>query len=265
MTGKMIDRFLVPDWLIGSEREVLQALPSVAKVWASRYRASGSFPQPTLVDPGKLDVILYNSSDFQPDQPAVRLFANIELIWMIDKALQVSDNEELKTDYEIHVGAAPWGSFEAFLFLRAPDSLANLQRRYRQVLPHLTALAHRQVVTVGQQRVTALAALDQWIGRTLQNWGAPADGPLADRIELALDAMVNATPASIDGRIIRRILELAPVAPRVKHRGRFTPEFVRQWVTSLDPDEHLNLTGCEEGSLYSEIVEMDRSGGIPKS
>lgn len=258
MTYNTTPKFLVPSWLVGSERHVLQALPVVAKAWAESYQSNGLFPSLSLIDVNDLDVILYDTSDYTPRHPAARLFLNRELIWMIGRAIGVTNKEQLKTDYETHVGGSAWGSFENILFYRFPASLTNIERRYRQLLPHLNTFANREVVSVDQQRLMALAILDQRIGRTLVSWGAPVGQPLDARIRIALDAMSEATPVSIDNRIVQNILQLVPRAPRVQHPERFSPEFVRQWITSLEPRDHENLTGCDEASLISEIITIDR-------
>lgn len=254
----MSNAFLVPQWLVGTERDVLRALPAVAKKWAASYKTNDVFPSIELVDPGKIDIILSNDADCAPLVSAVRLFLNMEFIWKVKDAIQHVDREQLITDYETHVGAVPWGGLETIMLWRSPATLPIVERRYRQLLPHLNTLEHCEVVTVLRRRITALEFVDQAIGRTLENWGVPVEGALTDRIQRALDVMSHATRAEIDTRIVQRIIELAPTMDRIRRPERFTAESVRRWVSSLDPSEYHDLTGCHEASLRSIVYAMDR-------
>jgi hypothetical protein len=250
--------FSVPAWLVGSEDAVLRAVDATATQWGATYRDTGRFPVVELVDAVGLERITSNTADMHPARTAARLFANCELIWKILDVAANASRAQLILDYENHVGAAAWGAFETFTCLREPWSRAALLRRLGLVRPHLQELAATVVVTVGQQRITALAALEQSLAPTLAHWDART-GSLANRIDQALPTIAGEPEPALRERIIRALLAVAPTMKRIRHPEKLGEAAIRARVNALDADDYERLTACNEASLRSELYDLDRS------
>lgn len=250
--------FSVPAWLVGSEDAVLRAIDATAVRWGATYRDTRSFPTVELVDATGLERIMGNTANMHPTRPAVRLFANCELIWKILDVAAGASRAQLIVDYENHVGAAAWGAFETFTCLREPWSRAALLRRLGLVRPHLQELAATVVVTVGQQRITALAALEQSVASTLAHWDA-RDGSLESRINHVLPVIAAESEPALRERIIRALVAVAPTMKRIRHPEKLSEAAIRARVNTLAADDYERLTACNETSLRSELYDLDRS------
>jgi len=248
----------VPSWLVGRSDGVEQAVRQTAGAWAAAYRERQTFPPPQLVGAGALDILLYGSSDDFPRKLAVRLFANGNLVSFIKEELDYRGVDALMDDYETYAGGWAWGAFESLLFNRAPNSRAVLQRRFTQVLPHLSTLAQVTVIDYDNTRRSALEVLERAHTDTLANCGAAGAGPLEGRIRAALEAMAEATPEIVRDGIVSAMLRLVPELRRLRNPQRFTPENVRRSLESLDAATYEGLTGCHPASLMSEMYAMDR-------
>jgi hypothetical protein len=252
------DQFLAPDWLVGTAADVERATNTRAREWAATWQADRSFPAVNLVATGPFAPLLYSTSDSEPEQPVARLFANVNFVPQILKNLGYRDIPTTIAEYEAHVGETPWGSFDALLFQRSPNGLESTRTRLERIVPQLPLLLSTKVVDYDNMQKTAAAVIENQISPTLENWGAPGNEPLATRIRAALAEMKRATPDSIQRRIVDSMLRLIPVASRLRHKGKFTADYLSAALAALDPREREELTGCTRKALLTVLYAIDR-------
>jgi hypothetical protein len=253
------DEFRVPSWLIGSLREVEVGVESEAREWAASWRTSQRFPVFELSPIGDSAMVVYSSSDNDPNKSMVRLFANDEFVPTMMRFLNYPTGVSLYKEYERHVSSSPWGSFEALTRPRPDHDMQSTGSRLRHILPHLPVLSSTYVVDSDSATRSAALLIDRHISTTLQNWGADEASSLRSRIHTALTEMDRASTQTISDRIVTSMPRLIPRMQRLRNPNVLAADRIRQSLTAMGPAEYDNLTCCTDDALRSELYTIDRS------
>jgi len=261
MVNGNLGTFMMPDWLVGTLDQIERATSRRAKEWASAKHADGTFPLLQLVDPGPYAALLYESSDADHAQHRGRMYPNLKFLTQMMAAFEYQGMATLMMEYETHVARTAWGAFDAVVYQRAPNTFESTRRRLARIVTHLPLLSTTMVVDYDNRESPSTVAIDREISSTLQNWGAPAHGPLEGRIQAALAEMDRATPDSIQERILTSMLRLIPTEPRLGSPELLTRESIAATLQNRKPKAREELTGCTGRALATELYAIDRELG----
>jgi hypothetical protein len=248
----------VPDWLVGTAAAVTAAVAATAREWAREYFLSGRLPELRLVDPAGLPLLVFSSSDVRPARRAARLFAVVNFQIRADDVLGPGTHHDFLDAFETHTGQSAWGSFDNVMSGRRPSTFDVVRRRLEQVQPHLGTLASTTVVDLGNQARPAGAVLERTLDETLTYWDAGKGSPLPERVATALKRMEESSPQEVRERVVSCIMTAAQTIRGVRNREWFTPDRVRDHLTTLGTEAYDALTGCTGDEVASEVYAIDR-------
>ncbi|WP_394836815.1 hypothetical protein LVJ94_07890 [Pendulispora rubella] len=248
----------VPDWLVGTNAAVTRSVAATARKWAREYFLSGQLPELQLVDPAGLPLLVFSSSDLRPTQRAARLFAVVNFQIRADDVLGPGRHRDFLDAFESHTGQSAWGTFDNVMSGRWPSTFDVVRRRLEQVQPQLETLASTMVVDVGYQARPASVVLESTLNETLTYWDAGEGSPLPERVATALKRMDASSPEEVRERVVSCIMTAAQAIRRVQNREWFTPDRVRDYLTTLGTDAYDALTGCMGNEVASEVYAIDR-------
>jgi hypothetical protein len=239
-------------------------VPELARGWAERYRADGTFPEPELsaVGPGTL-VFTNEVSDLgpvrivEPVPPggdladpdpvgAVRLYLVRALLDGVHDALGRSNIGAVRAAFEAHIAGSAWGALALTLQApaRARDTLAAVQARLGGVMANWDALDTLRYVAATRSPISLAELVEPAVDGLLDLWLPARSGDPRRDIPRALAA---AGQADRNEQLAAWLAALARVTGRLRHADQLTdPARLRTILAGLDPD---SLESLSTGSL----------------
>jgi len=124
----MSDRPRFPDFLHGGYRSLQRRLGSEGKKWAAQRARTGSYPNPSVVEVPRGEVVITAEiADFErlgAETPRWRLYFVNKLASAITDKLESDKWDAARHDFEAHTIKSSWGALDWAIEHSSPNSLA---------------------------------------------------------------------------------------------------------------------------------------------
>ena len=225
---------------LGLHRQVLR----LGKQWSESFKKSGRFPAPALqeVEPGST-VYTFEVTDLDRTPPRWRLYFVERLATAVREAAEWDDPGAIRSAFERHVQAFPWGALSTALNHGYPNSIDRVSERITSLLSFWEVLDRLRYVDRGPVRVVHLAEVVSGNFRGLIDmWCDQQTGNVRSDLANAVVAMKRASRSEVSARLVRALAAVARSDRRT-----------RDWPTLVNPESIAKKIGTIEAEILLDL------------
>lgn len=263
MGTRPTDVFEAPSFLFGPADLVGRKAKREGARCARHYLKDGRFPAPRellQVPPDGL-VILKDIVDFQRERSAWRLYAVLDVLEGLWRALEWKNGSAVGDLYEATFRETIWGSlFYAVTSYMAPTNAENIARRLEAVLRFWDSFQPARYLYTTMDR---LLSFDELMvaacGCYATAWCPEEEGSIERRLQVAAERMARATREDCIEAIVRQLPHALAIERGLQHRDVLSdPVRWRERVASLDPMLFDRTSAASMGEVLGRLVDWDK-------
>lgn len=252
-----------PRFLFGSEETVIGLAESEGAAWLKSWRETGALPTHSLREIEEGDVVLVHHGSLDPFTPRWRLCG-----------VQFAVSPKSDENFRAAVRATPWGALSECATMRSPNTLEMVTQRGRALLDQWDSLAKLRyigrpkalpkIVTfpgLNQDDISFDELVKEMFDGPLALWGPQLGSPRL-RLEVALEAMANASFADVRDKLIDVMAKIAREIPRLQGTHVEDPQEIARYLDELSDEDRAELI---PGVRYALVEPLYRLLDNPRS